>query len=297
MHIPALLKEALEYLDPKPGENFIDCTFGFGGHAFPISERLLPDGKLLGIEYDKEIFEKLKLQISKSKLQKNIILINNNFNKLKEIVKNDKFFKSNNINGVLFDLGVSSWHFDESSRGFSFQGNEPLMMNCSREGLNAEDIVNEWSKEELIRIFREYGEERFARNIAESIYLNRQRERIKTTEQLVDIVRLAVPGKYRHGRIHFATRIFQALRIVVNDELENLKKALPQALEVLEKDGRLVVISFHSLEDRIVKHFFREKASEDSLKILTKKPIIPGEDEINLNFRSRSAKLRAAIKI
>ncbi len=171
------------------------------------------------------------------------------------------------------------------------------MMNCSENGLSAEEIINRWPKEELIRIFREYGEERFTNRIAEAIYQRRQREKIRTTKQLVNVIGSAIPGRHRHGRIHFATRVFQALRIAVNDELDNLRRALPQALEVLEKDGRIVVISFHSLEDRIVKNFFRDSSKEDSLKILTKKPIIPSEDEVNLNFRSRSAKLRAAIKI
>ena len=291
MHIPVLLNEVLEYLNPKPGENFIDCTFGFGGHSLAILEKNKPEGTVIGIEQDKEILEKF------TNKNKRLDLVEGNFKNLKEIVKKNEFFKFNKISGVLFDLGVSSWHFDKSGRGFSFQTNEPLMMNCSEGGLNAEEIVNQWSKEELIRIFREYGEERFASRIAELIYLNRQKEKIKTTEQLVDIIRLAIPRKYRHGRIHFATRTFQALRIEINNELDNLRKALPQALEVLEKGGRLVVISFHSLEDRIVKHSFRELASEGRIKILTKKPIIPSEEEINLNSRSRSAKLRAAIKI
>ena len=291
MHKPVLLKEVLDYLNPQPGENFIDCTFGFGGHSLEILKKNKPGGKVLGIEQDKEILEKF------TNKNKRLDLIDGNFNNLKEIVKNDRFFKLNKINGILFDLGVSSWHFDESGRGFSFQTDEPLIMNCSEDGLSAEEIINQWPKEELIRIFREYGEERFTNHIAEEIYQRRKIEKIKTTKQLVNVIGSAIPGRYRHGRIHFATRVFQALRIAVNDELDNLKRALPQALEVLEKDGRIVVISFHSLEDRIVKNFFRDSSKEDSLKILTKKPIIPSEDEVNLNFRSRSAKLRAAIKI
>jgi len=291
MHKPVLLKEVLDYLNPQPGENFIDCTFGFGGHSLEILKKNKPGGIVLGIEQDKEILEK------STNKNKRLDLVEGNFNNLKEIVKNNEFFKLNKISGVLFDLGVSSWHFDESGRGFSFQTDEPLMMNCSENGLSAEEIINRWPKEELIRIFREYGEERFTNRIAEAIYQRRQREKIRTTKQLVNVIGSAIPGRHRHGRIHFATRVFQALRIAVNDELDNLRRALPQALEVLEKDGRIVVISFHSLEDRIVKNFFRDSSKEDSLKILTKKPIIPSEDEVNLNFRSRSAKLRAAIKI
>jgi len=173
MHIPVLLNEVLEYLNPKPGENFIDCTFGFGGHSLAILEKNKPEGTVIGIEQDKEILEKF------TNKNKRLDLVEGNFKNLKEIVKKNEFFKFNKISGVLFDLGVSSWHFDKSGRGFSFQTNEPLMMNCSEGGLNAEEIVNQWSKEELIRIFREYGEERFASRIAELIYLNRQKEKLK----------------------------------------------------------------------------------------------------------------------
>ena len=287
MHKPVLLKEVLDYLNPQPGENFIDCTFGFGGHSLPILERISPNGKLLGIEYDKEV-------LSKSKSEKNLILVNNNFKNLKEIIENNKFHK---INGILLDLGVSSWHFDKSNRGFSFQTDEPLIMNCSGEGLNADDIVNQWPEQELVKIFKEYGEEKFPGRIARIICEERRKHQIRTTGQLIEIIKQVIPKKYRYGKIHFATKVFQAIRIAVNDELNNLENVLPQALEVLEKNGRLVVISFHSLEDRIVKNFFRNSAKEDKLEILTKKPIVPSFEEINLNNRSRSAKLRAILKI
>jgi len=294
MHQPVLLKEILDYLNPKPGENFIDCTFGFGGHRLAILKENGPQGKVLGIEQDKEV---LKIVSEQSAKNKRLILIKDNFNNLKKIIEKNEF---NRINGILLDLGISSWHLDKSGRGFSFQvseRSEPLMMNCSEDGLTAEEIINQWTKDELIRIFREYGEERFARGIAEVICRERQNRQIKTIKQLVDIIKRAVPEKYKHGRIHFATKTFQALRIAVNDELVNLENVLPQALEVLENHGRLVIISFHSLEDRIVKNFFRQSAKEDHLKILTKKPIGPSQEEINLNPRSRSAKLRAGIKI
>ncbi len=287
MHVPALLKETLEYLDPKSNENFIDCTFGFGGHSLAILEKSKPDGKVLGIEQDKEV-------LKQAPKNERLVLIKDNFNNLKEIAEKNEFHR---INGILLDLGISSWHFDKSGRGFTFKVDEPLKMNCSDHGLTAEDIINQWTKDELIRIFREYGEERFARRIAEIIHRERQNRQIKTTDQLVDLIKRAVPSGYRHGKIHFATKTFQALRIAVNDELNNLEKALPQALELLEKGGRLVVISFHSLEDRIVKNFFRESARKDHLKILTKKPIGPSPEEIEINKRSRSAKLRAGIRI
>ncbi|MBZ9573068.1 16S rRNA (cytosine(1402)-N(4))-methyltransferase RsmH, partial [Patescibacteria group bacterium] len=191
--------------------------------------------------------------------------------------------------GILFDLGLSSWHLEKSGRGFSFQRNEILDMRYSpkENPLTSQKILNQWKEKEIEKILREYGEERFARKIARKIIEARKKSPIKSTGQLVEII----------GSKHFTRKTFQALRIAVNDELGNLKKALPQALEILEGGGRMVVISFHSLEDRIVKNFFREEAKENHLKILTKKPIIPTTEEIQKNPRSSSAKLRAAIKI
>ena len=286
MHQPVLLNEVLEYLNPSPGKNFIDCTIGFGGHALPILEKNKPAGKVLGIDSENKVLEILKEKVSDQRL----ILAQGNFINLKEIAVENKFTL---INGILLDLGISSWHFEKSGKGFSFQKNEPLIMNYSGKELTAEEIVNEWTENELMEIFREYGEERYARSIARVICQKRKIEPIKTTDQLVEIIKQAVPGKYRYRRIHFATKTFQALRIAVNDELDNLKKVLPQAIEVLETEGRLVVISFHSLEDRIVKHFFRQAAKDGFIKILTKKPIMASQEEIELNPRSRSAKLRA----
>ena len=193
---------------------------------------------------------------------------------------------------------MSSWHLEESGRGFTFLKDEPLDMRYNIRGiqndLTAEKIVNSWPEEEIIKILKEYGEERFAQRIVKKIIENRERGVIKSTFQLKETIKAAVPSWYQRQRISFATRTFQALRIAVNDELDNLKAVLPQALDILEPGGRLVVISFHSLEDRIVKHFFKSKI--DSLKILTKKPITPSEEEIKINPRSRSAKLRAIIK-
>jgi 16S rRNA (cytosine1402-N4)-methyltransferase len=282
-HIPVLLKEVLECLNPGPGQNFIDCTIGFAGHAIPILERVAPIGKVLGIELDKEIFKKLKSQ-------DNIILVQGNYADLKQIVKENNFYP---INGILFDLGMSSWQIEEKGRGFSFQKDEPLDMRVNNGQLTAEEIINQWPEKELVRVFQEYGEERYAGRIAKIICQIRQTRPIKTTKQLVDLIIKIVPRK----KINPATRIFQALRITVNDELNNLKKALPQALEILEKNGRLAIISFHSLEDRIIKNFFKQEAKEVNLKILTKKPLRPTDKEINLNPRSRSAKLRVAVKL
>ena len=193
---------------------------------------------------------------------------------------------------------MSSWHLEESGRGFSFRKDEPLDMRFDPEKeLTAERIINYWSEKELEKIFREYGEERFSRRIAKRIFEQRKRGQIKTTFQLIEIIRESFPKKYKFGKTHFATRVFQALRIAVNDELENLKEALPRAIEVLKPEGRIIIISFHSLEDRIVKNFFRNEAKREKVKILTKKPIKASREETKKNKRARSAKLRAAEKI
>jgi 16S rRNA (cytosine1402-N4)-methyltransferase len=291
MHLSVLKNEVIEYLDPKPNENFIDCTFGEGGHALEILKRNGPEGKVLGIEIDKELFEICKAKIKESK---RLILVCDSYSNLKEIVKRERFEK---ISGILFDLGLSSWHLDESKRGFTFRKNEPLIMSYSQEGKTAKDLLNELSEKEIYQILKNYGEERFARKIAKEIVKERERKKIETTFQLVEIVKRATPVWYQKRKIHFATKTFQALRIAVNNELENLEKALPQALEVLERGGRLVVISFHSLEDRIVKNFFKKSEREGEMKILTKKPISPSQTEIKINKRARSAKLRAGEKL
>jgi 16S rRNA (cytosine1402-N4)-methyltransferase len=287
MHIPVLQKEVIEYLDPKPNENFIDCTVGEAGHSLAILENNGPKGKVLGIDLDKN-------QILKLKGIERLILANDNFNNLKEIVKKEKF---NSVSGILFDLGMSSGHLEESGRGFSFLKKEPLDMRYDLENpLTAEKILNYWSESEMERILKEFGEERFSSQIAREIVEQRKVRPIKNTVQLIEILKKAIPYKYQHQRIHFATRTFQALRISVNNELNNLKQVLPRAVEILKPGGRLVIISFHSLEDRIVKNFFKERSTVGELKILTKKPIGPGQQEIKINPRSRSAKLRVAIK-
>lgn len=298
MHIPVLKKEVLQYLDPKPNENFIDCTINGGGHARDILDRIKPQGKVLGIELDKDIFHRLSLL----KLER-LILVNDSYVNLEKIVKENKF---SFVKGILFDLGISSWQL-MSGRGFTFMKDEPLDMRYSTNNdLTAEHIVNNWSETELVNILEKYGEERFAKKIAKNIIINRP---IKTTFQLVK----AIKGK--GGRIHPATRTFQALRITVNRELESLEKALPQAEKILAPGGRMAVISFHSLEDRIVKNFFKKSSlnpvrdngdkkeiSEgnrisNGMKILFKKPIRASREEIKTNHRSRSAKLRIAEKI
>lgn len=295
IHIPVLENEVIKILDAKANENFIDCTIGGGGHSFLILERSGYRGKVLGIELDPELFKKLKKEHLKKNLRERLVLVNDSYRNLKKIVQKKRF---GNVRGILFDLGMSSWHLEKSKRGFSFQREERLDMRFNPKSiLTAETIVNQWPQQEIEEILKKFGQERFAKRIARKIGEERKRRLIQTTFQLIEIIEKAIPSRYRKGRIHFATRIFQALRIAVNEELENLEMALPQATEILEVGGRIVVISFHSLEDRIVKNFFREQNKKKVLKILTKKPIVATEEEVRQNRRSRSAKLRAAVKI
>lgn len=291
-HIPVLQKEVIEYLNPKPNENFIDGTIGEGGHAFAVLERNKPKGKVLGIEIDEELFKKLKLKI-KNQFKKRLILVNDSFINLKEIVKKYNFKP---VQGILLDLGVSSWHLEESGRGFSFRRDERLDMRYSfKNQLTAKEIINRWPEKIINKILKEYGEEQFSKRIAKEIIKERERKPIESTFQLIKIIKKATPYWYHHRKIHPATKTFQALRILINNELNNLETILPQALEILEKGGRIAIVSFHSLEDRLVKIFFRENQKKGILYSLTKKPIKPSEEEIKFNPRARSAKLRAAI--
>jgi 16S rRNA (cytosine1402-N4)-methyltransferase len=291
-HIPVLQKEALEFLAPDHNENFIDATIGGGGHAFAILARTAPDGKLIGIDANKAAIENLKERIP-DKDKNRLILICDNFSNLQNIVSK---FNINPVRGILADLGFSSQELEASGRGFSFLRDEPLDMRYGDDELNAEKIINEWTEDELIKIFQDYGEERFSRRIADEIIRERRLKEIKTTFQLSEIIKKATPSFYHHRRLHPATKVFQALRIAVNQELENLNRFLSQALDVLDKGGRIAIISFHSLEDRIVKNFFKEKKQEGKVNILTKKVIRPGYEELIKNPRARSAKFRAAIK-
>ncbi|MEM2319912.1 MAG: 16S rRNA (cytosine(1402)-N(4))-methyltransferase RsmH [Candidatus Bathyarchaeia archaeon] len=293
LHLPVMLKEVIHYLDPKGNENFIDCTIGEGGHAMAILEHNKPYGKVLGLDRDPVLLERLKLKVKGTDYDKRLIPVYGNFADLKSIVEEHGFKR---VSGVLFDLGLSSWHLEESRRGFSFMRNEQLDMryDSQQNTLTAETILNHWSVKDIERILRIYGEERFSRRIAEEIVRSRP---LKTTVDLVMAIERATPAWYHRRRIHFATKTFQALRIAVNNELENLEKALPQTLEVMERGGRLVIIAFHSLEDRIVKNFLKGKAKEGEVKILTKKPIRPAKEEVAENPRSRSARLRAAMKL
>ena len=291
IHIPVLTKEVLELLNPGQNENFIDCTIGQGGHVNLILEKNKPSGKVLGIDLDSNQIENCKLLIKDERL----LLVNNSYLNIKEIIERIKFGP---VNGILLDLGYSSWQLEISGRGFSFQKDEPLDMRYdATQSLTAKIIVNEYSQDEIEKILKEYGEEKFAKQIARKIIEERKIKKIESALQLVQIIKKAIHSRYNYSKIHFATRTFQALRIAVNDELNNLTRVLPDIISVLSPGGRIVIISFHSLEDRIVKNFFKKKEKEGNIKILTKKPLTAQGDELKVNPRSRSAKLRAFKKL
>jgi len=292
-HIPVLLKEVIDYLDPKANENFIDATVGQGGHTAAILEKNKPKGKVLGIEIDPELYQKTKSYMAE--FPNRLILINDSYANLEKIVKKNDFKP---VHGILFDLGMCSWHLEASGKGFSYLRDEPLDMRFNpKNDLTAAEIINFWDIEKIEEILKEFGEERYARRISLAIKEARKKEKIVGTQQLVDILKRTLPKNYDKKRIHFATRTFQALRIAVNNELQIIESGIKQAIKILEPRGRIVVISFHSLEDRIAKNLFREKARIGELNILTKKPIGPCAEEIKNNLRSRSAKLRAAEKL
>lgn len=292
-HIPVLLKEAINLLKPQSGQIMIDGTAGRGGHAREIQKRIGKTGKLLLIDWDQRAIARLQSEMAKDD---NIVCVQGSYAELPEIMERCDFPKAD---GLILDLGVSSEQLEESNRGFSFQRDEPLLMTYSDESESLERFLKHTNVSELTDIISKFGEERYARRIAEAIVANRAK--IANTKILAEIIKKAVPRFYersrRHGgasRIHPATRTFQALRIYLNQELANLEKALSSLDKILKIGGRATIISFHSLEDRIVKRYFNELAKQGRVQILTKKPIIPAEEEIKANPRARSAKLRAA---
>lgn len=292
-HVSVLKEEALEYLAIDPSGRYIDATLGLGGHTAAIAEKL-ESGEVIGIDADEEALSQAKNRLEP--LGDNVKFVHSNFAQLKEVVED---LEVESVSGILADLGVSSMELDNADRGFSFQQEGELDMRFDRETqtLTARDIVNTYREQDLVDIFREYGDEKFPGRIARVICEQRKKQEIHTTTQLAELIRSVVPGRFRDGKIHPATRVFQALRIEVNDELNVLRRFLRDAAEVLDPGGRLVVISFHSGEDRIVKNIFREMASENQVEIITKKPIIPTEQEIAENPRSRSAKMRVIQKL
>jgi len=293
MHTPVLLKEVIDYLNPQADRNFIDATAGEGGHGLAILKKNGPNGRLLGIEIDSGVYKSLKEKMVE--MVKRVVLVNDSYINLQKIVEENDFKP---VHGILFDLGMCSWHLDASGKGFSYLKDEPLDMRFdSKNNLTAAEIINSWEIKKIENILKEFGEEKYARRISLAIKEARKKERIIGTQQLVDVLKETLPKNYDNKRTHFATRTFQALRIAVNDELQTIERGIEQAIKTLEPNGRIVVISFHSLEDRIVKNIFREKAKIGELNILTKKPITPCLEEIKNNSRSHSAKLRAAKKI
>lgn len=290
IHKSVMLDEVIEYLDIKPGARIVDATLNGGGHTDGIFKKY-PDVKILGIEWDPDIFQ----EFQKNDIAKDVISVNDSYVNLKQIMTEHDF----QPDGVIFDLGVSSWHYEGSRKGFSFMRDEILDMrfNPKTQSLTAADIVNKFSLEELEDIFSRYGEEKFSSGIARKIVSERSANPIVRTDQLVAVILASVPGWYRKGKIHPATKTFQALRIAVNGELENVEKGVLAAIESLKSGGRLVVISFHGLEDKIVREIFKQKAKEGMVKWVIKGTIKPKWEEVKSNPRARSAKMKIIEKI
>ncbi len=297
MHESVLLRETIDGLDLKPGNIVVDGTLGRAGHSLGAlcTEKNI---FLVGIDRDEDAVEQSRKKLEEAGIKpESFRLFLGNFRDM------DKFLKEaghDRADKIILDLGLSSPHLDCSGRGFSFKKNEPLLMtmekNPGRDSFTARDIVNRWAEEDIANVIYAYGEERYARRIARSIVEKRKQRAIETTGDLAEIVSASVPAEYRRGRIHPATKTFQALRIAVNDELGSLKSGLKTALESLKTGGRMAVISFHSLEDRLVKNFMKQAQKDTLGSVRTKKPIVPGHEEILRNPRSRSAKLRIFIK-
>jgi len=307
-----MVNEVLGYLDPKPGEVIVDCTVGAGGHSKSILEKIIPRGQLIGLDVDSQILEIAEERLKDFK--DNVVLRQANFRQLDNVLSE---LGINKVDGLLFDLGVSSYQLESPERGFSFNLDGPLDMRMGPDcescattlpkksgksprrwgARTAAELINFLTKEELADIIFKFGEERYSRRIAEAIVRERKIQRIETTGQLKSIVLKAIPKTKKWQKIHPATRTFQALRIATNDELAALEEGINLAIKFLKPQARICVISFHSLEDRIVKNIFREADKNGILKILTKKPVCPQEEESSSNPRARSAKLRAAFKI
>jgi len=291
LHKPVMVDEVLDYLNLQSGQTILDCTVGGGGHAIRILDKIKPDGFLIGIDKDMEILQTTKQSLSK--ITGKFKLYHADYSDIDEVLRQADIDK---VNGVLLDLGVSSLQFDQADRGFSFAKEAPLDMRMDRScGITAQNLIQRLSETELGELLWKYGEERRSRRIARAILKEEKGVGITSTRQLAAIVERVVPrGK---GKIHPATRVFQALRIAVNKELENLEIFLDKIYNYMAVGARIVIISFHSLEDRIVKNKFIEKAKQNIFRVLTKKPITPCEAEMRGNIRSRSAKLRVAERI
>lgn len=308
-HEPVLLNEVLQVLDPQPGQVFLDGTVGGAGHSREIIKRLLPGGRLVAVDRDREALAAARAALAP--YAEHVVFVHRNFRDIKQILRE---LSIEGVDGILLDVGVSSHQLDTEERGFSYHGDAPLDMRMDRSlPLSAADLVNTWSEEELARIIRDFGEELWARRIAAFIVARRKEKGpITKTGELVEVIKNAIPARARRRGGHPARRTFQALRIAVNDELGALENAVRDGMECLNPGGRLAVISFHSLEDRIVKKAFQNAAAgcqcppglpkcvcgrRPMVRILTAKPIIASDEEVNRNPRARSAKLRAVQKV
>ena len=289
-HIPVLLNEVLQYLNPLAHQNFIDATTGGGGHAKAILEKTGPDGKLIAIDRDVDSIIRAKSNLQEFKNR--IIFINDSFGNILKIVEESGI---DNIGGIIFDFGMSTNQLENSGKGFSFQKDEILDMRFdTNKPLTAEDVVNGYSEAQLIEIFEKYGEEPKAKIIAKTIIAVRRNQRIKTTRQLSEIIEKV---SRRRGKLNPATLVFQALRIEVNQELAEIEKMLADILKILPSGGKAAFISFHSLEDRLIKNWARDLNKKNIIKILNKKPIIASVEELAANPKSRSAKLRVIVSL
>lgn len=306
-HVSVLLEECIEALNIKKQGYYVDCTMGGAGHSSHIVSNLNNDGRLIGIDQDTDALNAAK---EKLKDYNNVIYVHNNFHNIYDILEELNIEK---VDGILMDLGVSSYQLDAGERGFSYMQDAPLDMRMNRDKeFSAYDVINDYSEEDLYRIIKDYGEERFSKRIASFIVKRRNEKPIETTLELVDIIKAAIPAKARRDGPHPAKRTFQAIRIEVNGELEILDKAIDDSVKKLNSNGRLAIITFHSLEDRIVKNKFRDLENpckcpkefpicacgkKPTVKVLSRKAIAPSDEEIEVNPRSRSAKLRVLEKI
>jgi len=289
-HVPVLVEEVMTFLRCEAGRTYVDATLGGGGHASEILKRTVPNAVLIGMEWDEDALSEAAMALKP--FGDRVRIFRENFIHLPDLMEEES------VDGILLDLGLSSIQLEKEGRGFSFRGESPLDMRMDqRMDQTAADLVNHLSLEELESIISHYGEERWAKRIAKAIVQERERERIRTTGALSQVIYRAIPKRFHSRRIDPATRTFQALRIQVNEELENLRKILDTGWKILKRGGRICVISFHSLEDRIVKEAFRRLEKEGEVRILTKKPVKPSEDERGRNPRSRSAKLRCAERV
>jgi len=293
MHTSVLLNEVLEYLDPQPGKNFIDATFNGGGHGTALAQRIVPNGRLIGIEWDINLAAEAKKKFAEGPYRDVVTVVNDSYVNIAGIAREHGM----QPDGILFDLGLSSWHY-ESGRGFSFKGDEPLDMRFNiASGTPATEVVNLYEVAELEQILRDYGDEQFSCQIAHNIGAQRKKQPIMTTSQLVQVISDAVPEWYKHRKIHFATKTFQAIRVVVNNELANVRTGVEAALDILKPGGRVVVISFQGHEDKLVRELFKEYIKKDLIVLPAHRTIRPTWAEQQDNRRSRSAKMKVAEKI